>query len=306
MIELNGIMIDTANPDDMYAGWQTVEKMAWHVIARFKKTHDLRHGMTDDDLYQICYIAYHDTLHRFEQKDMKLTNYIYNMMYWYLQNTNKNGTGIELSTLTSLDELLTEDEEDDFYSILSGGDAREEAEDALESEELKSFVEKVLAEMSDKDQRRLKGYYIDGKSMQELATADGVSEQAISSNMPYSTARLIDSIVTDPERYAFLREYLSEETLIARKAEAEKRQTKQDKSMRYRRENSPNYRYIKSVLAAGKVSRKQMLSSASQKGLNTYSVSAMLNRLLLDHEIQADRISKQRIYYSLATEGGAA
>ena len=178
-VTINGITVHIDNPDEMYAGWQTVEKMAskicWEHISKYGKKSDCEF----DDLMQTAYLAYDRVIKLYDPAISKdIVKYLYccirddlKMLYDPAHRSRI------LDECDSLNQKCDDGEGNtqELYNYIEMGNSRDEAEENLEKDELKQAFRIVYEKISVDDaivlRKLLNGDEIDIKSKKKALKA---------------------------------------------------------------------------------------------------------------------------------------
>ena len=177
-VVINGVTVNTSDPESMYEGWLTVEKMARSICWKHMQAYGSRNGNEIEDLMQQAYITY-DRVVKSYNPDISdnISTFLYcsirdDLKYLY-QTTDKTRMLEECDSLSKKHYEEEESASEDEY--VKGGDAREEAEEKLQNSELKAALDEILADLDEKDKETLKklvnGVKIDNKSKKQALKA---------------------------------------------------------------------------------------------------------------------------------------
>lgn len=176
-VTINGVTVHIDNPDEMYAGWQTVEKMASKICWEHVNRYGLRNGQEFDDLMQTAYITYDRVMKYYDyNKSDNIVLYLYRCIKDDLKDIYINRTRI-LDECDSLNQKCDDGEGNtqELYNYIEMGNARTEAEENLEKDELKQAFRIVYEKISADDaiilRKLLNGDEIDIKSKKKALKA---------------------------------------------------------------------------------------------------------------------------------------
>ena len=158
-VMINGIRVQPDDPASMWAGWETVERMANKLCWDHVYIFGLRNGLTFDDLMQEAYLQYDRVIRTYDSNvSDNIITYLKCTIRDYLKFIyDRNDKNRTLDEAISIDKRHYDDDGNKVKEseFIPGGDSREEAEDALEAEELAGALQKAIGKLSNADKQTL-------------------------------------------------------------------------------------------------------------------------------------------------------
>lgn len=158
-VMVNGVKVQPDDPESMFAGWKTVEKLASKMIWDYVNVNGLRNGYTFDDLMQEIYLLYDRVIkiYDYDTNDSFVAFLIYSTREYLKTLYDTNDKNRTLEECISIDKAHYDDDGSKVKEaeFIPGGDAREEAEDALQASELKSAMDSIIGKLSSDDRQAL-------------------------------------------------------------------------------------------------------------------------------------------------------
>lgn len=153
-VMINGILVSPSDPESMYAGWLSVERLAKDLAWKHARDYGLRNGLEMDDMLQQAYLTYDRVVRTFDPSRSNFLTFlacsIRDDFKYINQATNKTRMLEECESLDAK-HYKHDDDSNSEAEYIPGGDSKDEAEESLARQDLKEALQKAFEVLEDED-----------------------------------------------------------------------------------------------------------------------------------------------------------